>query len=208
MIISTADTQAELWERLKYMETTSLYAEMIIIGLETSVWISMVSALLTDFWILEKLKYILEKLPAAILLLGLLYIVGIVVDRAADTLWSGFEKKLKKASKLEVASSILIWKSSGQDNYFVYTRSRIRILRASVVNFPLITLSTVLIVCYLLNDCQLFCIFIALLGTVLTVFSFVGYRQSIISYYKKARLLELDIKKSKQSAKNKCGKND
>ncbi len=180
------------------METTALYVEMIIIGIETSVWIGIFSGILTDFWIWEKFSHLIEKLPATILLLGILYVIGVTVDRAADTLCSGFEKKLKKASKLDASSSILIWKSAGQENYFTYTRSRIRILRASVMNFPLITLSTIILINLKIKTYYLFCFFIAILGLLFTIFAFCGYKNSVESYYKKARLLELDIKKSKQ----------
>lgn len=183
------------------METTVLYAEMIIIGLEASLWIGILSVMLTDLKTWSVIKYLFEKIPAAIFFLGMLYILGITVDRLADLLLSDFEKKIKKESKLDAKSSILIWKNAGQETYFLYTRSRIRILRASVINFPLITLSAFLLTYKLMPQYIFFISFVIFLGFLFTATAFRGYKETVTSYYKKARLLELEAKKARSSPK-------
>ena len=178
------------------METTVLYAELIIIGLETAVWVWVLSALLTDLQICSYLKYFLEKAPAAILLLGLLYVVGMTMDRAADMLFSKLEATIKKKSKLEASSSMLVWKRAEQQEYFAYTRSRIRILRSSTINFAMITLSMLLFVNRYMGDKPLFLLFIAVIGLFFSGTAFVSYKRMVESFYEKAHILEIEQKKT------------
>ena len=188
------------------METTALYAELIIIGLETAVWVGALSALLTDLQICSYLKYFLEKAPAAVLLLGLLYVVGMTMDRAADMLFSPLEAKLKKKSKLEASSSMLVWKLAGQQEYFTYTRSRIRILRASTINFAMITLSMLLLMRQYMEDKPLFWGFIFAIGSLFSGIAFIGYKKMVQSFYEKAHILEDEQKKTVKK-KEKQGSN-
>lgn len=182
------------------METTALYAELIIIGLETSIWLGAIAAILTDLKICGVLKYFLEKTPAAIFLLGILYVIGLTMDRIADILFLRLEKKIRKSTGLMSSSSILIWTRAGQENYFTYTRSRIRLLRASAINFSLITLSASFFAWSYMGDTILFCIFVPLIGSVFSAFSFWGYRKMVSSFYDKAKILEADLLKNENNS--------
>lgn len=185
------------------MEATALYAELIIIGLETSIWVGMLAVFFSGPLIQDLIRYLLEKVPAAILLLGILYVVGMTMDRAVDWLFKKFEDKIKKQSKMEAPSSIIIWKNSDQENFFLYTRSRIRILRASTLNFPLITISTLCLLWKYQGDRFGMFLFTLVLGLLFSVFAFTGYRYSVKSFYEKARFLELEGKRNQQSPKEK-----
>ena len=107
-------------------------------------WISSFFIYLTDIKYTSLIEKFLEKIPASIFLLGILYILGLIIDRVSDWLFDKVENKIRTPSGLYTASSILIWKKSDQEEYFKFTRSKIRILRASSINAPLFTVSMVL----------------------------------------------------------------
>lgn len=176
------------------METTHLYVELIIIGLETSVWMCMVYINIVGNQIAEIISKVLNNFSSSLLLIGLLYIVGILMDRLADMIYKKIENKIRKESGLEAKSSILIWKKYDQEKVSDYMRSRIRILRVSTLNTPLITLS--FLWCVLVSDeTYLFLvIYIIIIGVLFTYVSWKSYIKSVQNYYNKARVLELSNK--------------
>ena len=175
------------------MGTTALYVELVIIGLETAMWIAAFSIYLTDVQYISLIGKLLGILPASVLLLGILYILGLITDRVADYLFDKEENKIRLNSGLHAKSSILIWKKSSQEEYFKFTRSKIRILRASAINLPLFTVSIVLNVSRYYGYQTNFLGFIVILGTALSLFSLYGYKQSTENYYNKARILEITL---------------
>ena len=181
------------------MGTTSLYVEIVIIGLETMMWIISFFIYLTDIKYISLIENIVEKLPAAIFILGMRYVLGLIIDRVADWLFDNIENKIRKSSGLMAASSILIWKKSDQEEYFKFTRSKIRILRASSINMPLLMLSLALnIFRYYGWRTSLF-VFVIFLGGFLSVASLWGYVLTVKNYYKKAGILEKDLKRRKET---------
>lgn len=179
------------------MGTTSLYVELIIVGLETIMWISSFSVFLTDIKYISVIKELIEKLPASIFLLGIMYILGLIFDRVSDLIFRKMENQIRSNSGLEAKSSILIWKASKQEEYFSFTRSKIRILRASTINIPLLVASIALNVFKYYQSKHMFLAFILIVGCALSYFTFVGYKQSIINFYNKAKILEEELKKAK-----------
>lgn len=177
------------------METTALYVELIIIGLETSLWITSFITYLTNLVFLKNIGILLEKLPASILLLGILYVLGMIFDRIADLTFTNVENKIRTQSGLEAKSSILIWKQTDQESYLKYTRSKVRILRSSSLNIPLFTFSLLLNISKYYTSAINLMLFIIIVGILISYFSFKGYEQTDTSFYNKARILELDIKK-------------
>ena len=63
------------------MATTSLYVELIIIGLETMMWITSFSVYFTDIQYIFVIEKIIETLPASVFLLGVMYILGLIFYR-------------------------------------------------------------------------------------------------------------------------------
>ena len=175
------------------MGTTSLYVELVIIGLEAMMWIIAFSIYLTDIKYISLIEKLLEKLPVSIFILGVLYILGLIIDRVADGLFDKVENKLRASSGLVAASSILIWKESGQEEYFKFTRSKVRILRASSINMPLFMISMALNVFqYYGWRTSLFAFFI-ILGGILSGATLWGYVLTVRNYYNKATVLEIEL---------------
>lgn len=129
------------------MATTSLYVELIIIGLETMMWITSFSVYFTDIQYIFVIEKIIETLPASVFLLGVMYILGLIFDRIADLIFQKTENQIRVKSGLKAQSSILVWTESKQEEYFKFTRSKIRILRSSAINIPLFVISIISIVC-------------------------------------------------------------
>lgn len=174
------------------METTSLYVELIVIGLETITWIASFSIYFTDIKYISVIKEIVEKLPASIFLLGIMYIVGLIFDRVSDLIFRKKEDRIRKDSGLKAKSSILIWKASDQEEYFKFTRSKIRILRSSSINVPLLLISIILNIRKYYQSGSMFLIFVVVTGCVFSYFSWVGYKKTLENFYTKARILEED----------------
>ena len=175
------------------METTVLYAELIIIGLETSMWLAMFSIHWGGSQIKDILQYTIEKLPAAIMLLGILYIIGLIFDRIVDVLYDKFEKKQREKSGLAASTSMIVWKKAGQESYFLYSRSRIRILRASTINVPLITIGVLFLLYDYHTDWTNIAILALIIGVFFSCFAIIGYERSVRSFYNRAHQLELDL---------------
>ncbi len=172
------------------MKTTAFYVEQIVIGLETSIWIIAFITYFSDLTFLSTFKSVIEKLPASIISLGILYTLGMIVDRIADVLLENVENKARQASNLEAKSSIVIWKNENERDYSKYIRHRIRILRSSIINLPLITISLVLIIAKHTQSTVSLILFVIFIGVILSVSSFYGYKRSVFSFYNKARILE------------------
>lgn len=184
------------------MGTTSLYVEIVIIGLETMMWIISFFIYLTDIKYISLVENLLEKLPASIFILGMLYVLGLIIDRVADCFFNKVENKIRASSGFMTSSSILIWKKSDQEEYFKFTRSKIRILRASSINMPLLMLSIALNVFQYYGWQTSLFVFVIILGGILSGASLLGYMFTVKNYYNKAKILEIELK-GREDAKQK-----
>jgi hypothetical protein len=131
------------------MTTTLLFAELLIIGLEGGIWLSFF--LLSIFGVsnLEKFLLIFKdwQLIAITIFLPLLYVIGIIIDRTADQLFRTRERKIEQEiiGDLDVSPSVMRFSLGTQNDILnqqlEYSRTRLRIVRASSINFLLIALS-------------------------------------------------------------------
>jgi len=131
------------------MNTTLLFAELLIIGLQSAVWIFIL--LINVFsigWVQTLQTSNLTNWQTAILivLLSIFYVIGVIIDRAADALFSKWEKKLSRISFPNPPLPIVVLRfelargNEHLNHQFEYNRSRMRISRASALNFGLATL--------------------------------------------------------------------
>ena len=131
------------------MNTSLVFAELIIIGFEGGIWLAISCATLFGPENLSRFLSYFEKweLLVVVLLLALTYVVGIVIDRFADSRFRRQEHKLDEEIVGGMPVSIPVMRFSlGTQNDFLnqqleYTRMRMRIVRASTVNSILIALS-------------------------------------------------------------------
>ena len=139
------------------METTTLYVELLIIGFEVIAWLGLFLASLID---VRRLAVLPEKLEAYSLLVtlslfGVAYLLGIVFDKITHFLFGAQRGYLKKLLHGDICNRVeeepdedhrqiyarimLDENRAGSD--MLYGRSKVRILRASVINVPLITVA-------------------------------------------------------------------
>lgn len=173
------------------METTKMYIELIVVGLETFVWICMFLVDIVGNKIISVLEKILNNFSVSLLLIGILYVIGVLIDRLTDIIFQKFENKIRKESGLQAKTSFIIWKKYNLENFSDYTRSRIRILRASTINIPLIMLSLVWYVFIFYKQFSVI-IYIYFIGMLFMYASWKGYKKSLKTYYDKACILELN----------------
>ena len=174
------------------METTQLYIELIIIGLEASIWMCIFFVNIVGNKVLSIYSDVLDNLSSSLVLIGILYIVGIMTDRLSDIFFQKIENKIRLKSGLQAKTSILIWKKYNQEKFSDYTRSRIRVLRASILNVPLISVSLIWYVLKYFNKKLFVIIYIFLLGFLFTYVSWKSFVKLVSNYYNKARVLELN----------------
>lgn len=86
------------------------------------------------------------------------------------------------------------WKEYDTQKYSDYSRSKIRVLRASVINMPLITLSAVWYILKYTETFYILIIYVSILGIFFTYISWKSYNLSLKQYYDKARALEASKK--------------
>lgn len=131
------------------MNTTLLFAELLIIGLQAAVWIFILLVnVFGTSWVQAIQASNLANWQAAILivLLSVFYVIGVIVDRLADVLFSGWERKLRRTSFPDPPMPIVVLRfelargNEHLNHQFEYNRSRMRISRASALNFGLATL--------------------------------------------------------------------
>lgn len=172
------------------METTQLYIELIIIGLESFAWISICVINIIGNKVLSYYSNILNNFSSSLLLVGILYIIGVLIDRLADIIFQKSEDNIRNASGLKAKSTFLIWKKYDAMKYSDYTRSKIRILRASIINIPLLTMSVTWCILKYFKEPNTILIFILFLGIFFTYISWRSYGLSVKRYYDKACALE------------------
>lgn len=130
------------------MATTAIVAEILIVGLETLVWLSLLVIALVDIFWFKRAGYRDWLHPshvggwevlATTLAIASAYVAGILVDRLADSvqarlgkIWPG--RAVDKPAR--IAKMRLATMGAGGDvaRFLEYQRSRFRIARATVVN--------------------------------------------------------------------------
>jgi len=131
------------------MNTTLLFAELLIIGLQASLWLFVLMLVVFGVNWLQALATIgLADWQTVIVVIALsiIYVIGIIVDRLADFAFTAWDRKMRNRIFPNAPLPIGVMRFQlGKDNeylnrQFEYTRSRIRISRASILNFVLTTI--------------------------------------------------------------------
>ena len=130
------------------MSTTLLFVELLIIGIQSCVWILLIFLNIYGLsWFKAFFALNIKDWQSIILLISLafVYTLGVVVDRIADILFSRWNEKIKKNvfssawDKLGVMRFAVTKENEKLDRQLEYTRSRMRIARGSVLNIGLST---------------------------------------------------------------------
>lgn len=120
------------------MSTTSLFVEILIIGMEALVWIGLLLSIKWDAspclaWLEQNSAY---SALFTTVLLTLAYVVGIFVDRVADCFYTMFRFSTDQPLPMSFGKMRLkiMHESEGMAKFLDYQRSRLRIARSTFVN--------------------------------------------------------------------------
>ena len=181
------------------MSTTLLFAELLIIGVQAGIWLLLLVLNLTGLDWLQRIQFVAVadwQALIVVILLSLLYVLGIIVDRVADSIFSRWEfritiETLRELKELKLPLVVLRFATSKDDEHlnhqYEYNRSRMRITRASSVNFALITvfaLSLIFVHGQSLPDALKWrlSIVVFILGTLLTFAAVYSWRKLMRGY--------------------------
>jgi hypothetical protein len=137
------------------MNTTSIFVELVVIGLHTAIWVGLIILTFTGYQNLDPEK--LFTLNLVLPVLAITYILGILMDRASDMILATQDDRLRSQNDFRGLPSFLsmrfyiLSKSSDVYEQLEYTRSRLRIARASILNFAFTTVAVALFIWFQLG---------------------------------------------------------
>jgi hypothetical protein len=125
------------------MATTQLFAELLIVGIGVAIWLAFLLAVVMRFpWGSPLPQFNTAHLT---ILLGTSYVLGILVDRMAWTLFRPIEVRHRvkifgsdPQPSIEDRERHILVNSSSLREQILYNRSRLRICRSWILNFVLI----------------------------------------------------------------------
>jgi len=141
------------------MSVSILFAELIIIGLQTLIWIILIASLQLNSHLNAILFKCLGLTSFSLIIIAACYTLGVICDRLADSVFSKWNERLKNSIIPNPDPNIgtmrfLVGKDDPNLNvYLEYTRSRMRIARSSALNIPLIMVSLILYLIIKLHYC-------------------------------------------------------
>lgn len=174
------------------MQTTKLYVEYIIIGMETLIWLALLILLILGTPAIAIFDYCIQNLLTSIFMLGACYVLGLLVDRVADQLTKKTKEKIKGAYPIEANTSITVWDKVKQGSFAAVSLSRIRILRSTMLNFAITGFVGMLVAIVVYHN-GLLCI-ITLFGfEIMALIAGWAHKSLLESYYSKTQQIEADI---------------
>lgn len=99
------------------METTKLYVEYIVVGMETLAIIFLVIFIIIGNAFLPIIKYCIKNIVPSIIMLGWCYILGLIVDRIADIIYDKRKMHIKEKYPIVAETSIIVWEHFKQDAF-------------------------------------------------------------------------------------------
>jgi len=133
--------------------TTAVFVELLVTGLLALIWLALtfLSATGMSWSDLMAVTGVKEKESVtSILILCFAYVLGIVVDRAADSLFHPIDMNIRKRridAKLPSVSEMRMYVMSSSErlaSFLGYLRSRLRLARSSSLNFLLVTVTALI----------------------------------------------------------------
>lgn len=127
------------------MNTTLIFAELLVIGVEGLIWVVLLLLSLFGIGPIEEFLIFFEGWETVFyfILLSLTYVFGVILDRFADSLFRKMEEKIRNEIVGDLPENFVVIRYSlGKQNEYLnqqleYTRTRMRITRASAINLPI-----------------------------------------------------------------------
>jgi hypothetical protein len=173
------------------MNTTNLFSELLIVGTGGLAWYALLVIVVFGP---EPITYILtdsslnEFLITAVSFVSA-YFLGVLLDRAYVPIWSKLDASFRSGIYTELddynnAQVLITAKDkNGTNDLLDFYRSRVRILRASMINFSLIAIFGV---CASIDHSKV-AIFFFISASAVSYLCFDGYKQLSIKLYNKTK---------------------
>ena len=129
------------------MKTTAIFAELLIVGLQATVWLIFAGLVFFEVSAFDAALFDELKSWAALITIFVLsfsYVIGIIIDRVADSLFNHVDRRLrnkyliKSKQPVAVMRLYIMSKNEGVSDFLDYVRSRLRLARSTVLNVILI----------------------------------------------------------------------
>jgi len=194
------------------VSTTTVFVELLIIGLESVAWLSLLISSLFGLDWLTTIAGIFEKADvfATIAVIGLAYVVGIVVDEICDSLIEPWAKRIRESvqsdTKLKMwdVQAYVFSHSEVATSQLGYMRSRLRILRSSIFNIPLIIVFALLFLwtrAAVTADLKAgITWFISVVGLLLVGCALFVYRRITLSYWLRTLSIYKSLKRKEKAS--------
>src|SRR6266542_5096725 len=129
------------------MNTTAVFIEILIVGIEAGVWLGLLIMSIFGTGAIDRSTFDGWQSLASFLLLSAAYVLGIVIDRVADSFYSWLRDKTSfgeqwlqrlgsprpgKPASVSTMRLAVMAKDDGRAKFLEYQRSRNRIARATV----------------------------------------------------------------------------
>ena len=138
------------------MKTTNAVIEIMIVGIQACVWNILILLMFLSEQSIESFKSKIEgwEIAFTFLMLAGAYTCGVIIDRVADVIFLLLKRCLqwpqfiRTISQLDIADSRIAYlvAANKDSELALYVRTKIRILRSTVLNVLLITLTGALFV--------------------------------------------------------------
>ena len=172
------------------MKTTSLLAELLVIGFWSSFWLIALLCNFADFELIFKI--IKTNFLLILVVLAIVYFLGMLINLIADASLSFVDKFTanKFGGKLSLVKTRtkIILKSSEAANYLFQRRSFVRIYRANCINTLILFHIAIFDVGNFSNRLGLKVSILSMLLFLLFILSFLGYYKTLNGYFNYIKL--------------------
>lgn len=180
------------------MSLTAVFAELLIVGVQGTVWLFLFILVLFGYeWLDDDLLEALADFPELLFVVyfALAYTLGITIDRIADSTLSFYDKTFRQnylPGNLPTVPRMRLYlmeKSPTAHTYIDYIRSRMRIARSTMFNLVIIFLAFNLLTVVRLADVIDFNTYISISFSLLFFIgtSFIVWRRIARTYYKRLK---------------------
>ncbi len=167
------------------MNTTNLLVDILIIGIQVLTWVSgIVFSFVVDP---KKINIQFDNIIFIGLIISVAYILGIMFDYLIAILFKEFRSDYEKAIYERTSTIKIIEKTPSAHEYLENQFARLRISKSTVVNLPLITISTLIFINKNNFEEMLFPyanFIILILGIIFSILAFYSWRQRNNIYLK------------------------
>jgi hypothetical protein len=133
------------------MATTAIFAEILIVGLQATVWVALLVITILGPRQIDLAKLTDWSTLITAFVLAIAYTLGIVVDRVTDSVFDPWDQAVRKDNLSASLPSVhrmrlcIMSEGAGVAAFLDYVRSRVRIARSTAFNVALIISAAILL---------------------------------------------------------------